>query len=70
MDKSSKEPKRGTIRSFFNSCNVKNRSSTFAIPHNTTDSLSHKIVDMSSTSTTHVAEIASVWAINRDFAKY
>jgi hypothetical protein len=51
MDKSLKEPKRGTIRSFFNSCNVKNRSSTFAIPHNTTDSLSHEIVDMSSTST-------------------
>ncbi|CAF4089460.1 unnamed protein product [Adineta steineri] len=50
MDQPSKESKRGTIRSFFNSYNIKSRKSTSAIPHNTTDSLSNETMDISSTS--------------------
>ena len=40
MDQSAKEPKRGTIQSFFRSFNVKNRNSTSTIPHETVDAAS------------------------------
>jgi hypothetical protein len=50
MDQFSKEPKRGTIQSFFSSYSVKNRKSTSSVPHNITDSRLHETVEISSTS--------------------
>ena len=50
MDQFPKEPKRGTIQSFFSSHSVKNRKSTSSISHNVTNSRPDETFEIGSTS--------------------